>query len=160
MKIDPSSKAAVAERVRIARRALGFTQPQLAAAIGAKLPTIKDYEAGKRIPGGRILGGFARAGVNVDWLLNDSGGPPLYSRSDAAFKHAVSESPAPDGAYEQMRRMRDSADFVRRIEFELGCSLPDTVGSTLASLVFAGQLTELGVREILAELKRSFQAPE
>lgn len=160
MKIDLGSKSAVAARVRIARKALGFTQPQLAAAIGASLATVKNYEGANRIPGGKVLGGFARAGVNVDWLLNGGGGPPLYSRSDAALRHAVSESPAPEGTYVQMQRVRDATDLVRRVEFEVGVSLPGTFADALAQLVFGGQVTEFAVRRILEELKRSFPAPE
>ena len=153
MKLDLQSKAAVAERVKIARNALGMTQLQFAKAIGASLPTVKNYEGANRIPGGKVLGGFARAGVNVDWLLNGTGGPPLYARSDAGLKYALSEFPNPEAAREQLRRIRDASDLLQRLQHEMGCDIPSIWGGTLLDLVATGQITEIGVRRILWHFK-------
>jgi DNA-binding transcriptional regulator YiaG len=63
----------IAQRIRAVRAALQMTQMEFANAIGAALPTVKDYEGGKCVPGGERLAGFARAGVNVGWLLTGKG---------------------------------------------------------------------------------------
>jgi transcriptional regulator with XRE-family HTH domain len=62
-------------RLRATRAIRGWTQQDLADKAGIGLSTLKKYEADQSVPGGAALAGFARAGTNVNWLLQgDAGG--------------------------------------------------------------------------------------
>ncbi len=74
-------------RLKQARAALGLTQKELCLQVAMPLPSLKDYEAGKRLPGAESLCAYARAGVRVDWLLTGEG-PMLLA-------DLVAASPAP-----------------------------------------------------------------
>lgn len=62
-------KDLIGERLKLVRASLKQTQKQFAASIDMPLPSYKDYEGGKRIPGGRALAKLARAGIDARWLL-------------------------------------------------------------------------------------------
>lgn len=71
-KSDMEYKQLVGEHIRIARNRLGLTQKQLSIDAKIPLPTLKDWEGGKRIPGGEGLAALIRIGINVNWLLEHS----------------------------------------------------------------------------------------
>jgi hypothetical protein len=50
-----------------------MTQKEWCAASGMKLPSLRDYELGKTIPGGEALSLYAIAGINLNWLLTGDG---------------------------------------------------------------------------------------
>lgn len=62
-------KEPLAQRLKTVREEFGYTQQQMASAVGAKHRSWQDYESGRSIPGGRVLGGLAELGVDVYWLL-------------------------------------------------------------------------------------------
>ncbi|EHP39389.1 XRE family transcriptional regulator [Cupriavidus basilensis OR16] len=64
---------AIGQRMREARQALGLSQVDLAAKLGASKPGLQQNEAGKNMPGGRLLYGFSMLGVSSDWLLCGQG---------------------------------------------------------------------------------------
>lgn len=64
---------ALATRLRAAREAFGLTQRAVAQRINMPLASYKDYEAGKRVPGGEALGLLIRAGINANWLITGNG---------------------------------------------------------------------------------------
>ena len=66
-------KGEVGGRLKAVRGALGFTQKALCALIEMPLPSLRDYELGKTIPGGKALEKLTRAGVNTGWLLSGEG---------------------------------------------------------------------------------------
>lgn len=86
----PAVKAGIADRLRRARELLGFTQRALSNHIEIPIPSLKDYEGGKTIPGGEALARYAFAGINVDWLLRGEGDP-------------LSKDPARPNVAEQLR---------------------------------------------------------
>lgn len=66
------------DRLSAARKALGLTQEQLSETSGVPVSTIKKYEGSHREPGADALSGFARAGIDVHWLLIGEEMPPVH----------------------------------------------------------------------------------
>jgi len=84
-----TAKGTVGGRLKEARADLGLTQKELCALVGKPLPSLRDYELGKSIPGGDAIAGFIHAGINANWLLTGEG-PMLLANlistvSPAAF---------------------------------------------------------------------------
>lgn len=63
----------IAPRLKQVRAELCYTQKQIADAVGARTPSWKDNEVGKTIPGGKVLAGLSKLGVNIDWVLTGEG---------------------------------------------------------------------------------------
>ncbi|MFZ2853168.1 MAG: helix-turn-helix transcriptional regulator [Rhodocyclaceae bacterium] len=90
-------KKAVGERLKKARTALGLTQKELFVLIEMPVPSLQDYEAGKRMPGGDALASLIRAGINTNWLLTGKGPmlladlvpPAVATASPAISVHAL-----------------------------------------------------------------------
>lgn len=62
-----------AERIRARRKQLGLTQKELSEKSGIQLPTIKQYELGKRVPDGDYRMWLADAlGVYERWIIGES----------------------------------------------------------------------------------------
>lgn len=70
---ETASPRDLAGRIRSARRILGLSQTSIAKAAGSSLPAWQGYESGKNIPGGNVLAGLARLGININWLLLGEG---------------------------------------------------------------------------------------
>jgi phage repressor protein C with HTH and peptisase S24 domain len=66
-------KEEIGARIKEARAALTLTQKEFCQATGMKLPSLRDYELGNRIPGGEAIVDFARARINSHWLLTGEG---------------------------------------------------------------------------------------
>lgn len=66
---DESIRREIGERLKRARRTRRQSQQDFAGDIGMPLPSYRDYEGGKRVPGGEALRRFARAGIDTHWLL-------------------------------------------------------------------------------------------
>lgn len=66
-------KMALSDRLKQARESLGLTQKDIAKACSVSIQMWQAYEAGKSVPGGKVLEGIARLGVNINWLLTDAG---------------------------------------------------------------------------------------
>jgi transcriptional regulator with XRE-family HTH domain len=67
------TKEVVGKRIAEVRNALGLTQKGMSSHIGMALPSFKDYEGGKTMPGGEAMQSFIRAGINANWLLTGEG---------------------------------------------------------------------------------------
>lgn len=65
--------AAIGQRIREARQSLKLSQADLAAQLGASKPGLQQNEAGKNMPGARLLLGFCRLGISADWILTGRG---------------------------------------------------------------------------------------
>jgi len=68
-------KRGLGDRLAKAREATGYTQKQLAETAAIPLPTLKDYEGGKTIPGGEALAKLAFIGFNLDYVFLGEGEP-------------------------------------------------------------------------------------
>lgn len=63
----------VAQRLRAWRKHLGLTQLKLAARLEIDIGTLRKYENGINVPGGRLLASLGETGVNLNWLLTGEG---------------------------------------------------------------------------------------
>lgn len=68
-----NQKQAIGGRLKEVRAALELTQKELCALIEKPLPSLRDYELGKSIPGGEAIAALIRAGINANWLLTGKG---------------------------------------------------------------------------------------
>lgn len=104
---DRSARKNIGARLKQARKARTQSQREFAADIDMPLPSYRDYEGGKRVPGGDALRRLARAGIDTHWLLT---GEPAAGGEQAAM---VSEArgdyraqPGPRGAAREPAAMR------------------------------------------------------
>jgi transcriptional regulator with XRE-family HTH domain len=67
------SKSSVAGRIAEFRQSLGISQKGMATHVGLSLPSLKDYEGGKTMPGGEAIQRLVEAGINANWLLTGEG---------------------------------------------------------------------------------------
>lgn len=146
-------------RLRSARDALKLTQKALADVAGVKLPSLKDYERGKSIPGGEALAGFARARINVLWLLGDESAPMLLDTAEKAEKTAVyaasllgdeeAQRLVDEAHNANMAKLTEAKELVERIAKELRFQPPSLIMGTLIGCAGLGRITEEGVRDVL-----------
>lgn len=61
------------ERLQIARNYLSLSQEAMAEAIGSKKRGYQDNERDRSTPGGKVIEGFVRLGINANWLLTGEG---------------------------------------------------------------------------------------
>lgn len=73
MNSSSNLKGDIGKRIREARSSLHLTQKEFCLLTGMKLPSLRDYELGNRIPGGEALVDLGRANINTHWLLNGLG---------------------------------------------------------------------------------------
>ena len=93
----------IGARMKAARAEIGHTQASFAAASGGSRPGIQDNETGKTMPGGKVLYGFVRAGINVNWLLTGEGPMTLSeSAEERAAREASGAFPVPPGVMAQV----------------------------------------------------------
>lgn len=79
-------------RLKGVREALGLTQTGIAEAVGGKLRSWQDYEAGRKAPGSQVIAGLVRLGVNANWVLTGEG-PVLLSDLQAQAAPQVPHVP-------------------------------------------------------------------
>ncbi len=72
----------LAERLVQAREKFGLTQRDLAEQLDCGWRSIQDYEQGRAVPGGKVLAGYRKLGVDLNWLLSDSDLTPQPSEND------------------------------------------------------------------------------
>lgn len=156
---DPVTAIAVGTRLRAARKALGHTQQALAAIAGVKLPTQKDYERGKSVPGGEALAGFARARINIHWLLGDDHAPMLLETAEKALRTAdlvrawQGDSEAQERVEhlerEQLSRLARARDLVEGIVSDVGFMPGSAVMGSLIMSVCLHGVKEEAVRDLV-----------
>lgn len=131
-------------RLRTARECSGLTQAELAARAGFAVNTLKQYESGRIKPGAEALAGYARAGINVMYLLLGEGSPlnsagtayaippPEPGMLVAEHHGARWEVPLPHAA----QIMRAVIIGIDNCLAELGQSLSDARKAELAGVLF------------------------
>ncbi|MEQ9132689.1 MAG: helix-turn-helix transcriptional regulator [Salinisphaeraceae bacterium] len=88
------------ERLKEARRALGYTQKTVAEAVGGKLRSWQDYESAKTLPGSQVLFGLANLGINVNWILTGEG--PMWSAQAPAATGDTAAATVDEGILEDV----------------------------------------------------------
>jgi transcriptional regulator with XRE-family HTH domain len=63
----------ISSRIKAAREAMGYTQRDLADVLGISLPSLREYEQSKSIPGGNVVALMAELGWNANWVLIGNG---------------------------------------------------------------------------------------
>lgn len=104
----------VAQRLREARESLGLTQRAFCSNTEIPLPSLKDYEGGKSIPGGDALARYGFCGINVNWLLTGDGDMHA-SRVSGDLRV---EEPRPGYVYLPLYDVRASAGGGRFVDSE------------------------------------------
>lgn len=61
------------QRLKDARAALGLTQKEMAGNLIVSDRAYQGYEDGRSIPGGGVISGYVRLGINANWLLTGEG---------------------------------------------------------------------------------------
>lgn len=83
-------KAEVASRLKKAREALRLTQKDMCERTGMPLPSLRNYELAKQIPGGEALAAFMRAGIAPAWVLTGTG--EMFCRPPQLLGAAIAEA--------------------------------------------------------------------
>lgn len=71
------------ERLKAWRAIQKLTQGQAASLFGIPTSSFVKYETGRSAPGADVMEAFARAGINVNWLLTGEGPMRLADLADA-----------------------------------------------------------------------------
>lgn len=71
--VDNRDLHEIGGRMKAAREAIGLTQVGLATAVGGSKRGIQENEARNRVPGGEVVAGMVRLGINANWLLTGEG---------------------------------------------------------------------------------------
>lgn len=73
VKASTCDQAEICARLKVAREKLRLTQDGLARAVGGSKRGIQGNEALKQVPGGMVICGLVRLGINANWLLTGEG---------------------------------------------------------------------------------------
>src|SRR5262245_11473778 len=91
------TKAALAQRLRIAREQAGLSQGQVAKLLDMHRPTITEIEAGRRSVSAQELARFAEIfAVDLDWLVGADGGHAGLQSAKARLAARELEKLRPD----------------------------------------------------------------
>lgn len=69
-----------------------MTPPALATAVGSAAQTIRDYENAKSIPGGEVLAGMSKLGVDVAYVLTGTGQTVLIEAKTYGVKEGAASA--------------------------------------------------------------------
>lgn len=103
MNSSDNQKQVIGLRIKEARSALRLTQKELCEQAEMKLPSVRDYELGNRIPGGEAVAALMRVGISANWLLTGEGAMLL---SDDHPR------PAPPAVQTEYGRVSDQVAFM------------------------------------------------
>lgn len=73
MKASTCDLAALGERMKEAREAVGLTRPSFVEKFGGSVRTLENNEGGRNEPGSSLIGAFTSLGINANWLLTGEG---------------------------------------------------------------------------------------
>ena len=86
------------ERIKAIRKALGFTQQELADRLGVKQNTIAQYEMGRTSPSDAIIFSICREfNVSEEWLRNGTGDMFVSIPPDKAIDSFISKAKKDNG---------------------------------------------------------------
>ncbi len=79
----------IGTRLKEVRNILGMSQTAIAKAADSSLPSWQGYEAGKNIPGGKVLEALSKMGIDVNWVLTGNGKMMLDSSNTTPFQEDI-----------------------------------------------------------------------
>lgn len=82
-------KSDISEQLKRVRSRLGVTQEVFCASVNMPLPSYREYELSKRIPGGKAIKTLMDAGISAHWLLTGNG--HMLLTDDPAMKKQVKD---------------------------------------------------------------------
>lgn len=85
MKNIDKIKKQLGTRLKEVRNILGMSQTAIAKATESSLPSWQGYEAGKNVPGGKVLEALSRIGIDANWVLTGNGKMMLDSSNPRVF---------------------------------------------------------------------------
>lgn len=146
-----------------ARDSLGLSQEELAGAVGGSKRGIQDNETRNRVPGGEVIRGFIKLGINANWLLTGEG-EMLISDQMAKFelisKEVFGDAPArhaqnPNADFEAiLKRVAEASQATVRVSKEFDFALPVEWTSLIQELMAMHGLSEAGAKKVIEALKR------
>lgn len=153
-------------RLKEVRQALGYTQKGIAEAVGSKLRSWQDYEAGKKTPGSQVIVGLVRLRINANWLIDGTG--PMFLDETQVEPQELMVRDVLEGD-EEARKYRENqavsvgsairaADQVLQdVEAGLGYTPPLEVKTTIQELLIGGHLTARGAAILLQRLRTTLK---
>lgn len=124
---------------------MGLSMRALAEAASVPLPSHKDYEGCKTIPGGEAIAGYVRAGINANWLLTGEGamllephhvGPHEDMVRDVLLGDQAAAARREQGLVEFGRLIRSSYQAIDAAIEALGAELPRHKKEAVRTLVY------------------------
>jgi len=111
----------ISTRIKEVRGVLGLTQKELCEKIGMKLPSLRDYELGNRIPGGDALTTLVSVGINANWLLTGEGPMLLAEDSQSQSDQTLMIPAVADKSFymASMANMGGNAELGQKIAFDI-----------------------------------------
>lgn len=119
------------QRLKLARKQLGLSQKAIAEEVGGKLRSWQEYEADKNIPGGLVITGLAKLGINSNWLLLGTGTMLLGS---------IAEGAAPEGPVDR-GVLHDVVEVLEEVLAETGRVVAPAAKAELI-LLLCDEITE------------------
>ncbi len=143
--VKPDKKV-IGRRFQRAREHLELTQRQLADAIGASLQTVQSWEAGRRVPAGEFTAGYARMGVNLQWVMEGEGQVLLEGDHKQSQMDMLAASGGDRDASARMQRrvdravdgMKDAQRLVDEAAARAGYAIPQLVRQALMIALMKG----------------------
>jgi len=156
-----NDRESIGARLRRTRQARSQSQRAFAEAMDMPLPSYRDYEGGKRMPGGEALRRLAGVGIDTHWLLTGEDlAAPTAGPAMAHDTRGTYRTHGPDGSANgppDTRRLTEVLAAVETALEEMDRRLPPARKAELAAALY-GLYEETGkapTRRTLERLIRS-----
>lgn len=126
----------IGQRMAQARKAIGLTQEEFGKAVGGSKPGIQDNEKGKTLPGGKVLFGFVKAGINVNWVLTGEGSMLLTDLGTNAPELVHSAGTSRPWTAAELVALEDVIQGLEKVLSEAGRVLPPAKKAEVIALLY------------------------
>lgn len=135
-----NDRESIGARLKRARKARSQSQRAFAEAMDMPLPSYRDYEGGKRVPGGEALRRLAGAGIDTHWLLTGEDlAAPAAAPAMAHDTRGTYRTRGPDGntaGPPDTRRLTEVLTAVETALEDMGRQLPPARKAELAAALY------------------------
>ena len=165
-------------RFKTIRTYFGKKQSEMDSFLGIGKKSWQKYESGGQAPGGKILNALTQQGIIVSWLLEGGfGGPMLLEdvdrlsrgpghADDSTTYRGIDQDTFEAGlvrAREAAAQLQQIEQTVRDVGARFGYEMPDSAVTSLAHIIFTGDITPDGLVRLVVLMKNlsnSDPAPE